>query len=246
MKIFFVSDSIVSIRDEAGNKTGVKFDTANGFRDKILPLLKNAKNIVFVCNESKYVEDNENSAKVVFEEMRNLGLPVENYVVLDNRNKSQARELLQNADYVQLQGGIILEQLKFLKEINFVDIMKDSDAVVLGKSAGAMNMQSRIYNYPETNEDIGLEKWLDGMGYSKYSIIPHFNVEIGNEYCFGDFDVLNDYYIPDSMGEVLYGIPNGSYIYLEDGVFTCYGEAYTISDGIITKICENEKSIILE
>jgi dipeptidase E len=124
--------------------------------------------------------------------------------------------------------------------------MNNSDAVVLGKSAGAMNMQSRIYNYPETNEEVGLPKWLNGLGYSPYSIIPHFNTVNGNEYCFGDFDLLQEYYIPDSIGEVLYGIPNGSYIYLEDGVFTLHGEAYTVADGKVTKICNNEEFIVLE
>ena len=246
MKIFFVSDSVVSIRNENGEKIGIKFDETNGFKDKILKLLKSAKKFVFICNESQYIEDNESSAKVIFEELKKCGLPFEKYTVLDNRNKNNAREILKDADYVQLQGGIIAPQLEYLKDIDFVDIMKDSGAVVLGKSAGAMNLQSNIYNYPETNEDIGLPKWLKGLGYSPYSIIPHFNLDTGNEYCFGDFHLLDDYYLPDSMGNVLYGIPNGSYIYLEDGIYTLYGEAYTIQDGVITKICDNEKSIIME
>lgn len=245
MKIFFASDSIISIRED-GEKIGVSLDTANGFKDRILNLLSDAKNFVFICNESEYIEHNENSARFIFEELIRSGIPFKGYEVLDDRNKDNARDILSNADFVFLQGGIIATQLNFLKEIGFADIMKDSDAVVLGKSAGAMNLQDVVYNYPETNEDIGNPKWLDGLGYSKYMIIPHFNLDTGNEYCMGDFNLLQDYYIPDSIGHILYGIPNGSYIYLEGGIYTLYGEAYTILDGNVTKICDNEQHIILK
>ena len=246
MKIFFASDSLVSIRNEAGEKIGVTIDTANYLKEKILSLLQFAKHFVFIVNESQYIEHNENSARLIFEELCREGVGLIDYVVLDDRNKSQAKNILSKADFVFLQGGIIAPQLQFLKDIDFVQVMKDSDAVVLGKSAGAMVLQDVVYNYPETNEDVSNPRWLDGLGYSRYMLIPHFNLDTGNLYCFGDFNLLNDYYIPDSKGKVLYGIPNGSYIYLEDGVFTLYGEAYTIADGNITKICENEKYIVLE
>ena len=47
MKIFFASDSLVSIRNEAGEKIGVTIDTANYLKEKILSLLQFAKHFVF-------------------------------------------------------------------------------------------------------------------------------------------------------------------------------------------------------
>ena len=244
MKIFFASESIESIRQNE-EKVGAKLSNINGFRKKLTDLLEDGKNFVFICNESQFVEHNEISARFIFDALNDSGLNFEKYTVLDNGNKDKAEEILQNADFVYLQGGTIFVQNQFLKEINFNQIMQNSNAVVMGKSAGAMNLQNQVYVYPETDEEVDNPKWVDGLGYSKYIIIPHFNLETGNEYCFGNFNLLKDYFIPDSMGNKFYALPNGSYIYYENNTYTLYGLAYTIENGEVVKINDNNKSVIL-
>lgn len=244
MKIFFASESIEPVMHN-DQKVGSKLSTKNGFRNKIINLLKDAKNFVFICNDSSFVEHNEISAKFIFDALNDSGLNFTNYTILDNSTKHNAKQILNDADFIYLQGGTIFTQNQFLKEINFKDLLKNSNAVVMGKSAGAMNLQDMVYVYPETDEEVNNPKWVSGVGYSSYMVIPHFNLTTGNEYCFGNFNLLNDYFIPDSNGKTFYALLNGSYIYLENNVYTLYGETYKIENGVVTKICDNNNSIIL-
>ena len=116
MKIFFASESIEAIRQNE-EKVGAKLSNINGFRKKLTDLLEDGKNFVFICNESQFAEHNEISARFIFDALNDNGLNFENYIVLDEGNKDQAEEILQNADFVYLQGGTIFVQNQFLKDI---------------------------------------------------------------------------------------------------------------------------------
>ena len=170
----------------------------------------------------------------------------DNYTVLDNRNKKQAKQILENADFIYITGGKIPAQNKFLKEINFSQcVNKNKDVVIAGVSAGAMNLCSIIYCYPEEDSEIGDKMWYTGLGFCDKIIIPHFDIKKGNTCFFGSFDVMKDYILPDSKGKTFFALTNTTYLEIDEKNFTLYGEAYTISNGIVTQICEDKKSVIL-
>lgn len=107
-----------------------------------------------------------------------------------------------------------------------------------------MNLCEQVYNYPEEDSEVGGQKWYDGIGLCKYIIIPHFNLQNGNEFCFGNFNLLKDYYLPQSMSKKLYALTNGAYILIEDNAIV-YGESYVIQNGKVEKICGNDQFKIL-
>ena len=47
----------------------------------------------------------------------------------------------------------------------------------------------------------------------------------------------------DSWSQRFLVLPDGSYLFSENGEETVYGEAYVISDGFLTKICEENETI---
>ncbi len=51
--------------------------------------------------------------------------------------------------------------------------------------------------------------------------------------------------IPDSFGREFYALSDGSYVRMEHGVATLFGEAYLLKDGVIKKICKTGDSICL-
>ena len=245
MKLFLLSDSLESVRDDDGNKIAVNIVEKNEFKENLFQLIRNGKKFLFICNTPEYEEYNENSAKCIFDALIREGLGYTEYVVLDNRTKDRAKELILGADLIYIQGGDIDPVLNFLDSVNGRECLRDTNAVIVGKSAGAMICSEDIYYYPETNEQVGHEKWVKGYGYVDITMIPHFTFDKGNMYCFGDFDLLNDYYLPDSIGHKIYAIPNGSYIMVDSGVTSLYGEAYIISDGKVEKICDDDSSVVL-
>ena len=57
--------------------------------------------------------------------------------------------------------------------------------------------------------------------------------------------LIEDITYSDSMGHELIALNNGSYIVVDNGIETLYGEAYRILNGELKKICEDEKCNIL-
>lgn len=243
MNLFLVSDSVISIRKN-DQKIGVKLDKNNKFLKNLKKYCQNCQNFVFVCNDPTLYEDNDYSAKLIFNAFKKNRFNLQSLTVLDNRNTQDCQKILQNADLVYLQGGIIESQNEFLKTIDFAKNI-NTNATLIGKSAGAMHMCKTVYNYPERLEDINNQRWFKGLGYIDLILIPHFNKILGNDYVDPAIDILSNYYLPDSYKNTFYALPNGSYILQTPDQFTIYGEAYVINNGLVSLICKNKKTLSL-
>ena len=243
MNLFLVSDSVISVRKNE-QKIAVKLDKNNKFLKNLKKYCQIATNFVFVCNDPTTFEDNDSSANFIFKALVKNKFNVQNCIVLDNRNKQMSQQILQQANIVYLQGGVIESQNNFLKGIDFVKNINQS-ATIIGKSAGAMHLCKTVYNYPERPEDLSNPKWYTGLGYVDLILIPHYNKKTGNDYVDPTINILSNYYLPDSYKNTFYALPNGSYILYTANEFSVYGEAYVINNGTVTQICKNKKVISL-
>ena len=115
----------------------------------------------------------------------------------------------------------------------------------MGQSAGSMNLAKTVYNYPEEASEINDPKFLTGLGLTNVSVIPHFNIETGNDQVDDDIDFMNDYLKKDSFILPLYCITNASHIKIEGDLVESYGEVYMVKNGIITQL-ENAGQIIID
>ncbi len=246
MKIFLLAESVKSIR-ENGETIRKEIDKSNTFRDNLTKSLKKCDNFLFICNNPKYHESHLKSANMIFEALKEAGLPFKNCDVLDGENYNQAESLVKNADLIFLAGGKLKCQLKFFKKIGLKELLLESNAVVLGVSAGAMNLGEIGYNYPENRREVIFnKKYLSGLGFYDFVIIPHFVEESGNLYCPKNVNLLKKYYLPDSQNQTFYALPNGSYILVDDKECRLYGEVYKIEKGEVVRICENEESKVFK
>ena len=105
-----------------------------------------------------------------------------------------------------------------------------------------MNLSKLVYNYPEEIEEIGDKKFWEGIGLADITVIPHFDLEQGNPGV-EDIDLINDYFLPDSHKCVLYGIPNGSHVWVKNANPEFFGPCYMLKNG---KILDLKKTIELE
>ena len=232
---FLTSWFCTYIKDEEGNKIPVKIEDENKFVTNLKKLLLRKQQVLYVANDPTRFEENDSRAETFFASLRLTGLKFKNCILLDNRNKDKARELILNSDLIIFCGGKVDCQMNFFKKLHLKKILKDYFGVIVGISAGTMNMCHSVYNFPEEKDELGNKPITKGLGFYDEFIVPHCD---GFSYpnFFADepekfVDTFKDYIIPFSYKHDLIALPNSSYIMLSKDKVTTYGDYYIIRKG---------------
>lgn len=196
---------------------GIKYllsgpDIEKGFEGEIVDLLKNdlrgKKNICFISSTPDNYEMNDlffNNCKKWFD---NLGLDLNKYSLIDNRVMAdKIINTIEDVDVIFLLGGDPFEQIGFLKNIKIDKFLEKFDGVIMGVSAGAMNMGDKVYyskddDYPESII-------YDGLNLANITIDPHFDPEDKNQ--------VSDFLKFSEDIEII-GLPNMSSIRVSDEI----------------------------
>ena len=223
--------------DENGIKCATPLNDDNGILTEITKRAGKCGRVVYVANDPDDCEHNDISAPPVFEGLALSGLDFKEKILLDGRNAKDAASIIKDADLVILGGGKILCQRAFFAKIKLGEILGSYGGLVIGISAGSMNMCKTVANFPEENSDLGQPLWVDGLGFYDGIVIPHFDGET-NSYQIPceEIDVINDYVLPMSNGRTFIGLPNLSYILIDGGKTSMRGVIYSISDGKVKRI----------
>ena len=228
------------IKDEEGNHIPIPIEDTNGILTNIKNSLKKTTRFVSVANNPISFEENDERARQLFESIElTFGKnKFQEKILLDGRNMNKAEEILKSADFIFLQGGKCLQQIKFFEAIHLKEIISNFDGVVVGSSAGAMNLCDTVANFPE--ELVGLDdpRWFEGLGFYDQIVIPHFDGEtLTYQIPCDEIDPINDYILPMSQGKTFLGLTNESYIRIDNNKnITFFGDIYTISDGKVNKL----------
>ena len=91
--------------------------------------------------------------------------------------KEDAHNLIQNASVIFLLGGDTIKQNEFLRAYELSDWIKKSSAVVIGASAGAINMSAKWLCSKEFGYQVERNSFYDGIGLGNFSILSHFDLE---------------------------------------------------------------------
>ena len=106
------------------------------------------------------------------------GIMFDEYHLIDFRvQKQDAQTLLQNASVIFLLGGDTLKQNEFLLEYELADVIKQSKAVVMGASAGAINMSAKWLCSKNFGYKVEISSVYDGIGLDNFSVLSHFDLE---------------------------------------------------------------------
>lgn len=146
------------------------------FTDPIAEVLKEELNIrdslVFVsCQPDNYAQNDEDShgMHAMFAE-RNM--PFAKHSVIDNRTQAAvAANLIREASCIFLMGGNATLQYKLMCDKGILDELRRSSAVILGVSAGAMNMGNPTVDIYETLTA------YEGLGFANITIKAHYPLE---------------------------------------------------------------------
>lgn len=231
-------------KDENGNRKAKNFGNENNILNNIKKYVKKYDNFLFVASDEYDFKSTDIYANVTFESF-DLTLPFKNYNILDSRTEEIADELIKNADLIFLCGGHLPTQNKFFNRIDLKIKLNNTDAFIIGGSAGAMNMAENVCSIPELegeSTDPKFRRSLKGLGLTNINILPHYDVF--KEVILDDKKYIEEIVLSYTYERIIYALNNGSYILVDDKNFL-YGEAYLLKDGTIKKINnKNEIRII--
>lgn len=121
------------------------------------------------------------------------GIKFDEYHLINYRvQKEDAQSLIQNASAIFLLGGDTVEQNAFLKEYGLADTIRQSDAVVLGASAGAINMSAKWLCSRNFGYDVEESNLYEGIGLGNFSVLSHFDLENNMEMVRSELALLSE------------------------------------------------------
>ncbi len=245
MKMILTS-SLGGSRKVDGRRVPAVLLNDNGLLDKLKALWKENSKVMIICASPDYYEKNDSICACLKEAFPMSGLSISYIEKCDGRNEKLI-EKLPEMDVILLAGGHVPTQNAFMKKIGLKEKLMDFDGLLLAWSADSMNCASRVYASPELEgeaADPGFVRWISGLGLTEINMYPHYQV-LKEEYLDG-FRVIEDIAYADSFTHELLALNDGSYITIENGTETLYGEAYRIKDGNLEKICRDGEAVVLK
>lgn len=216
-----------------GERKVKEIDNNNGFITLVKKYLKNMGSILFIASTKDNFEKVDMYSGLLFESLKLSGIIFDEYNVLDNRTINKAEEYVNKADFIFLSGGDTFLQSKFFKEIKLKELLKCFDGIIVGQSAGSINMAKNVFNSPEQGENSELI-YFEGLGLTEINIEPHWKTDTSE---FDEYERYQRKYILDeSQKRDIYALCDGSYITIINNKIDMYGEIYMIKNGCINKI----------
>lgn len=228
-----------------GKRLPAKLPETNGLLKCIKDSWKNDSKVMIISGSPEYYDKNDSVLFCLKGAFSLSGLSASAVLMCDERNK-EIIECLPEMDVLILAGGHVPTQNSFMKTIELKERLQDWDGLLIAWSAGSMNCAEMVYAGPELPGeaiDPKFQRWISGLGITKINIFPHF--EALKDEMLDGMRLIEDITYSDSMGHEIIALNNGSFIVLDNGTDTLYGEAYSIKDGQQKQICTDDKWIRL-
>lgn len=138
--------------------------------------------------------------------------------VIDRRTSAaEAAELVRAADCVFLMGGDPVLEMALIRDLGLVSPLRDSRAVILGVSAGAMNMGKQVAEIWDS------KAFYEGLGLADVTIKSHY--------------AQGDWFVPLlkelSREHPIVAMEDESAIFLSEGGKRVLGRTHLFDDGEI-------------
>ena len=235
MKIFLTSDIGASKKVE-GIRVVTKLNNTNKFADNLKKSIKGHDLMVFVASSPAY-SGTSSYANLTKSSFALDDITFKEMVILEGKNMADCEQLMKSADLVFLAGGDTAAQMEMFEKMNLRKHIKSCKGVVVGQSAGALNLATDVYCSP-TPDETSTKRYWKGLGLTDINIEPHFKPE--------NKELIETVLLPDSKTKPFIAITDGSYIIDDGEKQTIYGEAHLFSKGKMKQICQNGKTLKLD
>ena len=208
----------------------------NEFIDRIRMDLPENPSCLFVASSPEDRAATCQFGSAMFCAFAEAGIHFSGYEILDSWSEEFAPELISGSDFIILAGGHVPTQNAFFNELGLSTLLQDFDGVIMGISAGSMNSASLVYVQPEEpgESDPEFRRFAPGLELTDIQILPHYQ-KVKDNILDGQ-RLFEDVTYADSMGNCFFALPDGSYLRIDEESEILFGEAYTISDGVLEQI----------
>lgn len=218
-------------------------DQMNNFVDNLKVHWKECAKCLMITASPNAYEENDKMTAFFADAVEKAGLFYSEFLLWDGRDEIMSKEELHTYDVILLGGGHVPTQNQFFQEIGLREKMQDFNGIVIGISAGTMNSADLVYAQPELpgeSVDPDYMRYFKGLNLTKTQILPHYQMVKDSE--LDGRRLYEDITCEDSFGNCFLVLPDGSYLMIEDGMETVWGEAWQLADGKLFKICENDET----
>jgi peptidase E len=203
------------------------FDKIKGFTEEIANNLKkdiiDRNALVSIASSPDDYEKTDKYFSILIEWFKNIGIIFKHYSLVDNRKKDS--QIINEASCIFLSGGTTIKQMEFLRENNFCELLKDYNGIIMGMSAGAINMgKNSLSLKSKKNLETVIYK---GLELADITIIPHFSIF--------DEDKINKLLKYQNEYKI-YGMCDNSAIIKQGDKIKIIGEMYRIYKNKISRI----------
>lgn len=245
MKAILTSSLGGSIKVD-GRRIPIPLMGENGQLDKIKGFWRENSRILLISASPDDYGRNDGMINCLKKSFDMSGLSFSLFTMCDARTE-EIVERISEMDVILIAGGHVPTQNAFMERIGLKERLRKYEGLIIAWSAGSMNCAEIVYAGPESEGeaiDPDYQRWISGLGLTKVNILPHFQ-RIKEDILDG-LRLIEDITYADSIGHEILALNDGSYIVVDDGTETLYGEAYSIKDGCQKQVCKNGESIILE
>lgn len=146
------------------------------FMDNIADVLKEElkvrDSLVFISAQPGNYAQNDDDSAGMHEMFAERNMPFAKHYVIDNRTEAvDAVNLIREASCIFLMGGNATLQFKLMCDKGILDEIRQSSAVILGVSAGSMNMGKHTVDIYESLTP------YEGLGLADITIKAHYPIE---------------------------------------------------------------------
>ncbi|MGE7118851.1 Type 1 glutamine amidotransferase-like domain-containing protein [Peribacillus sp. NPDC046944] len=187
------------------------------------------KSLAMISSNPLFFEDDGAIERSWFDQ---AGIMFDEYHLINYHvQKEDAQTLIQNASVIFLLGGDTLKQNGFLVEYELSDSIKKSRAVVMGASAGAINMSAKWLCSKNLGYKVEINSVYDGIGLDNFSVLSHFDLE-------NNIALVQDELSPLSEEINIYASNKDCAIRVKGEKIDILGNVYLISRSKIQKLDE--------
>lgn len=207
------------------------FDKDNGFSSEIGKRLREniraSHSLVFIASCPSGHEKTDLYTRGHVNWFRKVGIVFEKVDVLDNRKTArECAQLIKDASAIFLCGGTALLQIEFIRQNKLIPLLKRFDGVMMGMSAGAINMAEN--SFYSADDDYGQTHIYKGIGLADISVEPHFKAD--------NITLLEKELLPFSDQIDIYAMCDDSAIIIDGDKRQYLGDIYRIRTGKIEKL----------
>ena len=143
------------------------------FTDEIAEVLREnlgeRKSLVFISADPENFAQNDDDGNGMHQMFAERDMAFSEHYVIDRRiNMLDAANLIRQADCIWLMGGEVIWQMKLIRDLNLVHELLASTSVILGVSAGSMNLGKYVAEMWES------KSFYEGIGLSDFTIKAHY------------------------------------------------------------------------